>query len=351
MAGNTTSEGLNERAQHLLRFLVQRYIRDGQPVGSRVLSKETGLDVSPATIRNVMSDLEELGFIASPHTSAGRVPTTAGYRFFVDTLIKLTPPKDRELDQARGLLQAAGDDPKALAESASELLSSFTHLAGVVTLPRAGYRALRQIEFLPLSDRRLLAIMVFNDKEVHNKIVAVDRDFKEPELRRAANYLNEQFAGKDLNAVRRHLVDELQQTQESLNQMMVDAIALAQSAFADDGPTSEFVLAGETNLMGLDELSDIETLRGLFEAFNNKRDILHLLDQSMGGEGVKIFIGRESGYQLLDECSVVTAPYGDDDEAVGVLAVIGPTRMAYERVIPIVDITAKLISSALNSTS
>ncbi len=351
MPGHKPSEGLNERAQHLLRFLVQRYIRDGQPVGSRVLSKETGLDVSPATIRNVMSDLEDLGFIASPHTSAGRVPTTAGYRFFVDTLIKLTPPKDRELDTARGVLQAAGDDPKALAESASELLSSFTHLAGVVTLPRTGFRALRQIEFLPLSDSRLLAIMVFNDKEVHNKIVDVDRDFSEPELRRAANYLNEQFAGKDLTEVRRHLVDELQQTQESLNQMMVDAIALAQSAFADEAPSSEFVLAGETNLMGLDELSDIETLRRLFEAFNSKRDILHLLDKSMGGEGVKIFIGRESGYQLLDECSVVTAPYGDNDEAVGVLAVIGPTRMAYERVIPIVDITAKLISSALNSTS
>ena len=351
MTAQPTAEALNDRAQQLLRYLVQKYIREGQPVGSRVLSKETGLDVSPATIRNIMSDLEDLGFIAAPHTSAGRVPTVAGYRFFVDTLIKFSPPRDRDLSRARGRLQSAGDDPKALAESASELLSSFTQLAGVVTLPRAGHRSLRQIEFLPLSDRRLLAIIVLNDKEVHNKIVEVDRDFDESQLRRAANYLNEQFAGKDLDDVRKELLEELQRTQESLNQMMLDAIALAQKAFADDASKSEFVLAGETNLMGLDELSDMDTLKRLFEAFNNKRDILHLLDRSLGGEGVQIFIGKESGYQLLDECSVVAAPYGDDDEAVGVLAVIGPTRMAYERVIPIVDITAKLISSALNSNS
>lgn len=350
MPGNSTSEALNERAQHLLRFLVRRYIREGQPVGSRVLSKETGLEVSPATIRNIMSDLEELGFVASPHTSAGRVPTVAGYRFFVDTLIKLTPPGETELKQARGLLQAASNDPKALAESASELLSSFTSLAGVVTLPRRGHRELRQIEFLPLSDQRLLAIVVLNDKEVHNKIVSVDRDFDEPQLRRAANYLNEQFAGKDLEEVRRHLVEELQHTRASLNEMMLDAISLAEGALSNESPTSEFVMAGETNLMGLDELADIDTLKRLFEAFNDKRDILHLLDRSMGGDGVQIFIGRESGYQLLDECSVVTAPYGHDDETVGVLAVIGPTRMAYERVIPIVDITAKLISSALDSS-
>ena len=349
MAGNSTSEGLNERAQHLLRFLVRRYIREGQPVGSRVLSKETGLDVSPATIRNVMSDLEELGFVTSPHTSAGRVPTVAGYRFFVDTLIKLKPPGEAELQQARGLLRAARRDPKALAESASEVLSSFTSLAGVVTLPRPGHRELRQIEFLPLSDKRLLAILVLNDKEVHNKVVSVDRDFDESQLRRAANYLNEQFAGKDLEEVRRHLLEELQHTRASLNEMMLDAISLAEGALADETPNAEFVLAGETNLMGLDELADIDTLKRLFEAFNDKRDILHLLDRSMDGDGVQIFIGRESGYQLLDECSVVTAPYGQDDETVGVLAVIGPTRMAYERVIPIVDITAKLISSALNT--
>ena len=349
MSGSNLPEIPNERARHLLRFLVRRYIKEGQPIGSRTLAKGSGLDVSPATIRNIMADLEELGFLAAPHTSAGRIPTIKGYRFFVDTLLNLRPPNQAELRQLQGAMAEVADNPQSVAESASTLLSSMTHLAGVVTLPRPGHVALRQIEFLPLSDKRLLAILVVNDKEVQNKVVSVDRDFSESELRQAANYLNEHFAGKDLQQVRSELLEELKRTRESMNQMMLDAIDIAQRTFSKEAKKPEYVIAGETNLMNIDDLSDLDKLRRLFEAFNRQRDILHLLDRSMHGEGVQIFIGQESGYQLLDECSVVAAPYGTDDEVAGVLGVIGPTRMAYERVIPIVDITAKLLGSALKS--
>ncbi|HEX6998834.1 MAG TPA: heat-inducible transcriptional repressor HrcA [Gammaproteobacteria bacterium] len=339
----------DERAQILLRVLVDQYIREGVPVGSRTLSRASGLDLSPATVRNIVADLEEMGFVTSPHTSAGRVPTIKGYRFFVDTLIKLTPPKGEELLRFEQELQEAADDPQAVAESASNLLSAFTRLAGIVTVPRRTQMSLRQIEFLPLSNRRVLAILVVNDREVQNKILNVNRDFSEEELKRAANYLTEQFRGRDLFQVRRQLLDELKQTRESVNAVMADAIEMAQRVFPEEAPPVEFVMAGETNLMGLDELGDVERLKHLFEAFNRQRDILHLLDQSLKAEGVQIFIGQESGYALLDACSVIAAPYTTEEGVVGVLGVIGPTRMAYERVIPIVDVTAKLLGRALNS--
>ena len=347
MAGTNLQELPSERAQHLLRVLVQRYIREGTPIGSRTLSKDSGLDLSPATIRNIMSDLEELGFVAAPHTSAGRVPTDKGYRFFVDTLINLTPPNDPEFKQFQRMLGKRDEGTQAVVASASKLLSTVTRLAGLVTLPRTSHAALRQIEFLPLSDRRVLAILVINNKEVQNRILHVSREFSQDELRQAANYLNQQFAGRDLDAVRLNLLEELERTQRSMDKLMRDAIDLAREALVPETAEGEFVLDGAANLIGLNELSDMEKLKQLFEAFNRQRDILHLLDQSMHGEGVQIFIGRESGYQLLDECSVVTAPYTTADEVAGVLGVIGPTRMAYERVIPIVDITAKLLSAAL----
>jgi heat-inducible transcriptional repressor len=338
---------LDERAQTLLRVLVDKYIRDGQPVGSRTLSRDSGLDLSPATIRNIVADLEELGFVSSPHTSAGRVPTIKGYRFFVDTLIKLTPPKGEELLRfSQGLNEAAGN-PQLLALSASNLLSAVTHLAGIVTVPRRAQNSLRHIDFLPLSGRRVLAILVVNDQEVQNKILNVQRDFSSDELRQASNFLNEHFTGRNLAQVRDLLLDELRKTRASMNALMVEAIEMAQKALPPQDPQPEFVMAGETNLMGAEELADVETLKGLFEAFGRQRDILHLLDQSMRAEGVQIFIGHESGYDLLDSCSIVAAPYAADDDTVGVLGVIGPTRMAYERVIPIVDITAKLLGRAL----
>ena len=351
MASDKTRDVLDERAQILLRLLVDKYIREGQPVGSRTLSRESGLDLSPATIRNIVADLEELGFVKAPHTSAGRVPTIKGYRFFVDTLIKLTPPKGEELLRvSEGLAETSGD-PQALALSVSSLLSAVTSLAGIVTVPRRTQTALRQIEFLPLSGRRVLAILVVNDREVQNKILNVSRDFSADELKRAGNYLNEYCGGRSLSEVRDLLLAELKRTRASMNALMVEAIEMAQKVFPEAEPEPEFVVAGETNLMGLGHVGDVETLKGLFEAFGRQRDILHLLDQSMRAEGVQIFIGHESGYELLDSYSIVAAPYATEDDTVGVLGVIGPTRMAYERVIPIVDVTAKLLGRALKSNS
>ena len=345
---------LTERAQHLLRVLVESYIREGQPVGSRSLSRDSGLNLSAATVRNVMADLEEYGFVASPHTSAGRVPTDKGYRFFVDTLLRQRQRPDdaqmlNELNQR--LEQEADRDPKALVAVASQMLSSLTHLAGVVTIPRQPHQSLSQIEFLPLSESRVLAVMVINGRDVQNRIVHLERYYSAEELRRAANFLNQQFGGKELAQIRLDIVEELTQAGESLNQLMRDAIRVAQQAVGESNQQGEpeYVIAGETNLMEFAELSNVEKLRRLFDAFTSKRDILHLLDQSLGAEGVQIFIGQESGYQILDNCSLVTAPYALDNETVGVLGVIGPTRMAYDRVIPIVDVTARLLGSALNS--
>ena len=347
----TTDDPLNERAQQLLKLLVEHYIRDGQPVGSRTLSRDLGMNLSAATIRNVMADLEEFGFVTSPHTSAGRIPTNKGYRFFVDTLLKFQPLEQEKVAAIQSRLIEHSDDPKALVAAASQMLSSVTMLAGLVTLPRQSHASLSQIEFMPLSDNRVLAILVVNGREVQNRILQLERYYSPDELRRAANYLNHEFGGKELSAVREHLVGQLKETREHLNQMMLDAIRLAQQV-VNVSPASgrmEYVMAGETNLMGFAELSNVEKLRRLFEAFTQQRDILHLLDQSLKAEGVQIFIGQESGYTILDDCSIVTAPYTLDQEVVGVLGVIGPTRMAYERVIPIVDITAKLLGSALNS--
>jgi heat-inducible transcriptional repressor len=351
MASDKPRDLLDERAQTLLRILVDKYIRDGQPVGSRTLSRDSGLDLSPATIRNIVADLEELGFVSSPHTSAGRSPTIKGYRFFVDTLIKLTPPKGEDMLRfSQGLHEAAGD-PQALALSVSNLLSAVTHLAGIVTVPRRGQTSVRQIEFLPLSGQRVLAILVINEREVQNKILNVQRDFSGDELRQASNYLNDRVGGRSLSDVRELLLGELRRTRASMNALMVEAIEMAQKVFPEGEPEPELVMAGETNLMGLEALGDVETLKGMFEAFGKQRDILHLLDQSLRAEGVQIFIGHESGYQLFDSFSIVTAPYAIDDDTMGVLGVIGPTRMAYERVIPIVDVTAKLLGRALKSNT
>jgi heat-inducible transcriptional repressor len=349
MASDKPRDVLDERAQQLLRILVDKYIREGQPVGSRTLSRESGLELSPATIRNIVADLEELGLVSSPHTSAGRVPTIKGYRFFVDTLIKLTPPNGDDLLRfSQGLNEAAGD-PQAMALSVSNLLSTVTSLAGIVTVPRRSHTALRQIDFLPLSNNRVLAILVINDREVQNKILNVHRDYGADELRRFSNYLNDRFSGRTLPEVRDLLLAELRKTRASMNALMIEAIEMAQKVVPEADPEPEFVVAGETNLMGADRVGDVETLKGLFEAFGRQQDILHLLDQSLKADGVQIFIGRESGYELLDSYSIVAAPYTAEDDTVGALAVIGPTRMAYERVIPIVDVTAKLLGRALKS--
>jgi heat-inducible transcriptional repressor len=352
MSDEVSEDLLSDRAQQLLKLLVEHYIRDGQPVGSRTLSRDLGMRLSAATIRNVMADLEELGFVTSPHTSAGRIPTDKGYRFFVDTLLKFEPVDENRVQEIQQLLGQHADDPKALVGVASKMLSSVTRLAGVVTIPRQSHAALTQIEFVPLSGNRALAILIVNGREVQNRIIQLERHFSAEELRRASNYLNMEFGGKELVQVREHLLSQLKETRETLNQLMLDAVMLAQQVVVPKETTRmEYVMAGETNLMEFAELSNVEKLRRLFEAFTQQRDILHLLDQSLHAEGVQIFIGQESGYTILDDCSVVTAPYTLDKEVVGVLGVIGPTRMAYERVIPIVDITAKLLGAALNSRS
>ncbi len=353
MSFDSHDDTLNDRAQQLLRTLVEQYIREGQPVGSRSLSRESGMALSAATIRNVMADLEELGFVTSPHTSAGRVPTDKGYRFFVDTLLKVRPLETEAVQIIQQGLVSRSDDPNALVAAASKMLSSITQLAGVVTLPRQEHKELTQIEFLSLSDNRVLAVLVTNGREVQNRVMQLERTYSSEELRRAANYLNQQFAGRDLSTVREKLVAQLKQTREHLNQSMIDAIWLAQQVVASDEarPPMQYVIAGETNLMGFAELSSVEKLRRLFEAFNQQHDVLHLLDQSLRAEGVQIFIGHESGHTIFDDCSVITAPYAIDKEVVGVLGVIGPTRMAYERVIPIVDLTARLLGAALNNKS
>ena len=352
MTQENKEEGLTERAQRLLHVLVQSYIRDGQPIGSRALSRESGLVLSSATVRNVMADLEELGFVTSPHTSAGRVPTDKAYRFFVDSLLRAQlPTDDSRIDEIRRHLDVPGESGKALAAAASQVLSNITHLAGVVTLPLTQVSVLTQIEFLPLSENRVLVVLVLDNREVQNRIVQLRRHYTAEELRGAANSLNEHFSGRSLSQIRMDLVQQLQETREVLNQVMLDAIEVTQG-FIDGSAGKEdidYVIAGETNLLDVTELSRVEKLKRLFAAFNEKRDLLHLIDQSLRAQGVQIFIGQGSGYQILDDYSLVMSPYSNDQGVVGVLGVIGPTRMAYERVIPIVELTAKVLGSVLNS--
>lgn len=344
------STELNGRSLKLLKVLVERYISDGQPVGSRVLSKDSDLNLSPATIRNVMADLEDLGLVHSPHTSAGRVPTVSGYRLFVDSLLTVKPPDSLDVQRLQQSLTAL-EDVNNVIQAASKLLSEVTRMAGVVTLPKRELVCLRHIEFLPLSNTRVLVIFVTNEKEVHNKIIHTSKQFSAAELQQASNYLNAVYSGRSLSAVREAVFNDLREDQQRMNQAMLDAVTMAQLTFDEQSAKDDFIISGETNLMGFSELSDMDRLRHLFEAFSQKRAVLHLLDQCLKADGVQIFIGEESGYEPFEQCSLVTSAYTINEEVVGVLGVIGPTRMAYEKVIPFVDITAKLLSAALNPKS
>ena len=335
---------LSERAQILLKTLVERYIAEGQPVGSRALSKFSGLDLSPASIRNVMADLEDLGFIASPHTSSGRIPTPRGYRFFVDTLLTLKPLDTFEINQLEGQLHA--DNRQRLVTSASQMLADLTRFAGVVMTPRRS-GGFRHIEFVKLSDSRLLLILVTPDGDVQNRILMMERAFSAAELVEAANILNQNFAGLTFEETRKRIHEELKQLREDMTGLMTKAVDIGSQALTETA--EDVVISGEGRLLDVHDLSsDMHRLRGLFDLFESKTGLLHLLDSSSRAQGVQIFIGGESGLVPLDECSVVTAPYEVDGQIVGTVGVIGPTRMAYERVIPIVDITAKLLSSALS---
>ena len=347
--GFSTPEAmLSERAQHLFRVLVQRYIGSGQPVGSRTLSRDSGLDLSPATVRNVMADLEDLGLLRSPHVSAGRIPTVQGYRFFVDSLLKVAPIDDEELKHLRSQLEIKGGR-ESLMDAATSLISDVTHMAGIVTLPKQERLILRHVEFLTLSPERVLVILVVNGSDVQNRVIHLGRPYSQAVLQQVGNYLNEVCAGKDLREVRESLLMELKEHRSSLNELMLTAIEMADKAFVNDAGDEEALLvSGQTNLMEYGELADMEKLRHLFEAFREKTELLHILDRCLRADGLRIFIGEESGFEVLDDCSVITAPYEREGQVVGVLGVIGPTRMAYDRVIPIVDITARLLGAALN---
>jgi heat-inducible transcriptional repressor len=335
---------MDKRAQILLKTLVEHYISDGQPIGSRTLLQHSGLDVSPATIRNVMSDLEQLGFIASPHTSAGRIPTQKGYRLFVDSLLTVQPLENKTMQQLKNGLSSPNQAD--LITNAADMLSQLTQFAGVVMTPKRKRIAFKHLEFLALSEKRILVIIVTSDGNVQNRIIITEKPYSASELTQAGNYFNANFSGHTFEEVQQKLHAELKQMQTDMNQLMTAALEASSQNASDSG----VVIAGERNLLQVDDLStNVTSLRKLFEIFERRTNLMQLLDNSQRAEGIQIFIGGESGYLPLDECSMITAPYEADGQVVGTLGVIGPTRMAYERVIPIVDVTAKLLSNALST--
>lgn len=330
---------LDDRARLLLKTLIERYIADGQPVGSRTLSRAPGLELSPATIRNVMSDLEELGLIASPHTSAGRVPTARGYRLFVDTM--LTAQRG-ELDTPA----LPADQPQKVIANAAQLLSNMSQFVGVVLAPRRT-SVFRHIEFLRLSERRLLLIIVAPDGDVQNRVLFTDVDYTASELQEASNYLNSHFSGLAIEQVRARLHHEVDRLRAEIAKLMQAAVAVGSEAMSQ--AQGEVVISGERNLLAVTDFSgDMNQLRRAFDMFEQKAQLMRLLDVSSQADGVRIFIGGESQTVPVEDLSVVSAPYDVDGQVVGTLAVIGPTRMPYDRMIQIVDITSRLVSNALS---
>lgn len=336
------------RARQLLRTLISRYIRDGEPVGSQTLARHAGLDVSPATIRNILAELEDVGLLSSPHTSAGRVPTAQGYRVFVDSLVQVKSLGEGEISRLRSELPT-GAGTQALLGNASELLSAMTHFVGVVSAPRREQFAFRYIDFVPLDGRRVMAILVFADNDVQNRVIEPRRVYDRSELERIANYLNTHFAGRPLADIRSTLLRELRDARDQMEGLLSEAVELAEQALVPPG--DDVVLAGQTRLMGVQDLSDLERLRDLFDTFARKREILQLLERTLRAPGVRIFIGEDAGLARHDSVSVVTAPYMAGGHVLGVLGVIGPTRMAYDRIIPVVQAAADVLGAALNPDS
>jgi heat-inducible transcriptional repressor len=336
---------LDERARKVLKSLIERYVADGQPVGSRALSKISGLELSPATIRNVMADLEDMGFVTSPHTSAGRVPTPRGYRLFVDSLLTVHPLELQQTQAMQGQLQIA--DPARAMHSAAQLLSNLSQFAGVVLTPRRA-STFKQLEFVRLSERRVLLIIVTPEGDVQNRILVTEAAYSQAQLLEAAQILNEHFAGMSFGEARERLHGDLRQLREDISRLLEAAVEAGSEAAAESDPV---VISGERNLLGVADLStDMGTLRRMFDLFEHKTRLIQLLDTSIGAHGVQIYIGGESNLVPLDEMSIVVAPYELDGKVVGTLGVLGPTRMAYERMIPIVDITARLLSNALSQS-
>ncbi len=334
------------RSRHLLRTLIAHYIREGEPVGSQTLARHAGLDVSAATIRNILADLEEQGLLSAPHTSAGRVPTAQGYRVFVDSLLQVKPLPNGEVARLRSEL-GGGTGTQSLVGSASELVSAMTHFVGVVSVPRREQFAFRHIDFVPLDGQRVMAILVFADNDVQNRIIQASRPYDPGELERVANYLNTHFAGRPLAEIRASLLKDIRNARSEMETLLTQTAELAEQALAPAGE-DDMLVSGQSRLIGVQDLSDLDRLRDLFEAFARKREILQLLERTIRAPGVRIFIGEETGLAPLEGMSLVTAPYSSDGKVLGVLGVIGPSRMAYDRVIPVVQATAELLGAALN---
>ncbi len=343
---------LSERAQSVLKGLIRRYIDDGTPVGSRTLAKESDLAFSSATIRNVMADLEDYGLIHAPHTSAGRIPTVKGYRFFINSLLKVGPMNNQSLGQLTERLSGISD-PNSILTGATEMLSQITSFAGIVSIPGNSRAHIRQIEFLKLSEQRVLAILITEDGQVQNKVLTAHREYSDSELVEAANFFNAEYSTKSLDGVRVQLLNHLKRDHKSMHKEMRTAVKMAGQLFDDDDPqdSDNVLVSGENNLLSIPEFSELNKLRELFDTLKTKQVLFDLLQKSMFTEGVNIFIGEESGYEPFRDCSVIAAPYEIDHQRVGVLGVIGPTRMQYDEVISAVDVTAKLMGSALSANN
>ncbi len=340
-------EALSPRASSLLKTLVEMHIREGQPIASKNLQGESGLSVSPATVRNIMAELEDLGYLASPHTSAGRIPTAQGYRFFVDSLLQVGPVEQG----AVSALNAALDPNRStseLVQSASNLLAQITYQTGIVTVPKPASSQLRQIEFLPLSGDRVLVILVINEREVQNRIIQMQRPMNEEQLKAAADIINQRYAGADLSQVKTQIVREMAEARSRIDAYLEAALELASAAIDTQEQSENVMVTGEASLLNQASPEDMQKLRELFDAFERKRDLLELLERCSRADGIQIFIGEEAGFDVFGDFSVITAPYAQGSQSLGVLGVIGPTRMAYERVIPIVDVTARMLSAALS---
>lgn len=340
------SLSLDPRARRLLHALIAQHIREGTPVPSRMLAKQAGLEVSPATVRNIMANLEEVGLLAAPHTSAGRIPTAQAYRLFVDSLLEVAPLQDVEIERLREQMPP-GVGTQTLLAQASEMLSAMSQFVGVVTMPQRSHGVFKHIDFMALDGNRVLVILVLPDNEVQNRIVQLPVAVEASALEQAANYLNRHCIGKDFSQIRQHLLAELQNTRAEMDALLNAAMSVSGQMLAESPRTDGMLLSGQTRMMGVQGLSDMNRLKSLFEAFSSQREILGLLESCADAQGVRVFIGEESGLAPLSGCTVITAPYASQGRVLGVLGVIGPTRMPYERVIPIVKATADLLGDAL----
>jgi heat-inducible transcriptional repressor len=342
---------LNERSQHLLKVLIESYIQEGSPIASATLLAKSGLSVSPATIRHAMAGLEKMGLVKSPHTSSGRVPTSQGYRVFVDSLVSVQALDEKTLTRLQ-ISMNAEETASGLLQKASGLLSGITQLAGLVTMPHRSSVGIRHIEFVNLTEKQVLTVLVLQDGEIQNRLLKTERSYATTELQAASNYLNSMLEGQTLQQAKRSVLREMAQVRHHMNRMMQAVMELgSQTLDHVDSvmPEDDLLVAGEKNLMNYEDLADMNKLKGLFQAFEEKQEMLALLNTTMDAEGVQIFIGRESGYQVFDDCSMVTSTYRAEDGSIGVLGVVGPRRISYERIIPVVDITARLLSASFKT--